>query len=173
MIRTSPPRTRRTAHRCGRALRDRPSARRSVIRRARELGRGDRGASAIELAFLGPVLIVIIFFSIQAGLYFYGRNIAVQAAREGLSQLRLFPDAESYAAGSPAVLEYTETFAQRLGGESLMGPEVVSDYDAETGEVTVQVTGTVITLVPGLDLRATGEASGQIERFESDTGAAP
>ena len=31
----------------------------------------------------------------------------------------------------------------------------------------------VQVLVPGLDLRATGEASGQIERFESDTGAAP
>lgn len=135
--------------------------------------RSERGASAIELAFLGPVLVLLIFFSIQAALYFYGQNIAVQSAREGLSQLRLFQDYESYQAGSPAVIDYTTDFAQNLGRESLQGAEVVSEYDAESGEVSVRVSGSVISLVPGLDLVAVGEATGQIERFESDTGAVP
>ncbi|GAA4283235.1 hypothetical protein GCM10022261_07660 [Brevibacterium daeguense] len=139
-----------------------------VCRSLGEMMRGDRGASAIELAFLGPVIIVIIFFSIQSGLYFYGRNIAVQSAREGLAQMRLFPDYQAYLEGSPQVRSYTESFAQQLGSESLINAEVESYYDGESGEVTVRVTGDVITLVPGLNLSATGEASGQIERWEPD-----
>ena len=43
--------------------------------------RGDGGASALELTLFAPGLLVVIFFSIQAGLYFYGRAVDEQAAR--------------------------------------------------------------------------------------------
>ncbi|WP_344310286.1 TadE family protein [Brevibacterium samyangense] len=130
--------------------------------------RRDRGATAIELAIAGPVLVIFIFFCIQAGFWYYGRTIAVHSAREGLAQMRLFQDEQSYEAGRGPVLEHTRSFASSLGGESLITPEVTSEYDDEDGVVTVRVTGDVITLVPGLHLTASGEASGQIERFEID-----
>jgi Flp pilus assembly protein TadG len=53
----------------------------------------ERGASALEMAFVAPGLILLIFFSIQAALFFYGRNVAIQAAREGVSQMRVAADA--------------------------------------------------------------------------------
>ena len=49
---------------------------------------GDDGASALELSIVAPAILALIF-AIQAGLFFYCRTVAVQAAREGVSQLRL------------------------------------------------------------------------------------
>jgi Flp pilus assembly protein TadG len=43
----------------------------------------DRGASAIELAFLGPALIVLTLFIIQFALWFDAWHAALAAAREG------------------------------------------------------------------------------------------
>ncbi|WGW12626.1 TadE/TadG family type IV pilus assembly protein [Saxibacter everestensis] len=129
-------------------------------------GARDRGSSAIEMAFIAPVLILFIFFVVQAALFFYGKNVAVQSAREGVSQLRLLSDREQFAAGSGDIERYTENFASSIGRESLIGAEATSRFDGEKGEASMTVTGRVISLVPGLKLTASGEASGQIERFE-------
>ena len=57
----------------------------------------DRGASAVEFAVIAPTLLLLIFFIIQGGLYFYGRSVALQAARDGVSQLRLQTTANACA----------------------------------------------------------------------------
>ncbi|WP_349829235.1 TadE/TadG family type IV pilus assembly protein [Brevibacterium litoralis] len=148
----------------------RPSARlRGRPLRRRDRGnRPDRGATAIELAIAGPVLVILIFFCIQGGLFYYGKTIAVQSAREGLSQIRLFQDEAAYTAGKDGVLAYTESFAAQTGSAGLLAPEATATYREGDGTVTVRVTGSVITLVPGLDLTASAEATGQIERFEAE-----
>lgn len=130
--------------------------------------RRDQGASAIELAFLAPVLLAFIFFSIQAGLWWYGRTVAIQAAREGVSQLRLAPDEATYRTIVGPVTDRTERFAVSVGRESLLAPVATPAYDAGTGRVSMQVTGSVITLWPGPKLRVTQQAFGEIERFEED-----
>ena len=61
------------------------------MRRARRRA-GDEGSVALELAVIGPSLFVLIFFAIQVALYFYGCSVALQSAREGVSQLRLAQD---------------------------------------------------------------------------------
>ena len=50
--------------------------------RLRSVARDDSGASALEMSIVAPGLILLIFFGIQSGLYYYGRTVAVQAARE-------------------------------------------------------------------------------------------
>ena len=60
--------------------------------------RDQRGASAVELAMVAPAFLLLIFFSIQAALFFYGRNVALQSAREAVAQLRLSPDGADYQA---------------------------------------------------------------------------
>lgn len=130
--------------------------------------RGDRGASALELSIVAPGLLLLIFFSIQAGLFFYGRAVAVQAAREGVSQLRTAQRAALAADVQAQIEEGIEAYALAVGREALTEPEAVGTYDAETGRVTMTVTGTTITLVPGITLTATGFAAGEIERFEGD-----
>ncbi len=136
--------------------------------RLQGLRRDDTGASALELALVAPALLLLIFFGIQAGLFYYGQTVAVQSAREGVSLVRLAQDEAQAAELAPLAQEKAESFAAAVGRESLLDPEAVVDYDALTGRVSVEVTGRVITLVPGLDLTVTQQAFGEIERFEGD-----
>lgn len=132
--------------------------------------RDDSGASALELSFIAPGLIFLIFFCIQGALFFYGRSVALQAAREGVSQLRLAQDEATYDDIRPGVVSNTEQFAIDVGREALLDPIATPSYDDDAGRVQMTVTGRVITLVPGLDLTVTQSAQGPVERFEGDTG---
>jgi Flp pilus assembly protein TadG len=137
-------------------------------RDAAPLGHSDTGASSLELAIVAPALLLMIFFGIQAGLFYYGQTVAVQSAREGVSLVRLAQDEAQAQELVPLAEEKAEAFASAVGRESLLDATAVADYNANTGRVSVEVTGTVITLVPGLDLTVTQEAFGEIERFEGD-----
>ena len=145
----------------------RPAGSRPGGVRTRRL-RGDRGASALELTLVAPGLLVFVFFSIQAGLYFYGRAVAEQAAREGVSRLRLAQTTTISDSIRDDVQTAVEAYAVAVGRETLLEPEATTTYDADSGKVSVTVTGSVITLVPGLDLEVTQRVFGEIERFEGD-----
>ena len=67
-------------------------------RRRRLLVRDDRGSAALEMAFIAPVFLLLVFFGIQAGLWAYGRSVALASAREGVAQLRVVPDEQQAAA---------------------------------------------------------------------------
>jgi Flp pilus assembly protein TadG len=139
--------------------------------RRRRRVRTESGAGALELAFLAPGLIFLIFFVIQAGLFFYGKTVAIQAAREGVSQLRLAQTEDVYADIRADVVRNTESFALSVGREALLQPKATPRYLDREGRVEMDVQGDVITLVPGLQLRATAHAEGAIERFDPDQGA--
>lgn len=138
----------------------------STASRRHAPGSRERGASAVELAIVAPIFLALIFFTLQVGLFAYGRTVAVQAAREGVSQLRLAQDPSEYSAVRVTVEQSVARYATSVGRETLLDPEVTSAYDAAEGRVEVTVSGRVISLVPGLDLQATAGASGTVERFE-------
>lgn len=115
---------------------------------------------------VAPAFLLLIFFSIQAALYFYGRNVALQSAREAVAQLRLSPDSSDYLKVHDGIEADVETYGSRLGRESLIDPQATSTYDEGNGRVTATVTGRVISLVPGLDLTVSQTAEGPVERFE-------
>jgi len=112
------------------------------------------------------MIIFLIFFTIQGALYFYGRNVAIQSAREGTSQLRLAQDEPTYQDIRAGVEDNVEQFATQVGREALIDPQATSTYDDDAGRVRVEVTGRVITLVPFLDLTVTQSAEGSVERFD-------
>ncbi|MFK5584780.1 MULTISPECIES: TadE/TadG family type IV pilus assembly protein [unclassified Serinicoccus] len=129
---------------------------------------GERGSAGLELAIVAPVLLSLIFFSLQAAFFFYGRAAATHAAREGVSLLRLAEDRAQYAELRPDAIARTERFASSVGGAGLVDPSAESSYTEEgdgTARVEVSVSGRVITLVPGLSLTASADASGSVERF--------
>ena len=133
--------------------------------------RGDSGASALELSIVAPAVLLLIFSTIQFALWSYGRNVALQAAREGVSRLRTVPSDADTDAAREAIEDDVEAYAVQVGAESLLDPAAVARYDATgEGRVRVTVTGRVASLVPGLTLRVTGSATGEIERFEPDEG---
>ncbi|GAB3249090.1 TadE/TadG family type IV pilus assembly protein [Kineococcus gypseus] len=125
----------------------------------------DRGSAALETAFVAPVFLLLVFFAIQVGLWAHGRSIALEAAREGVAQLRLFPDQQSADAGQPAVEEHVRRFAWTLGRESLLQPRVRTEWRPDAERVAVEVSGRVVSLVPGLELTTTQRAVGTVERF--------
>lgn len=136
--------------------------------------RRDTGASALELTFVGPALLLLIFVSVQAGLFFYGRAVAIQAAREGVSQLRLVQDEDLVTPELMAELEgHVEGYAAQVGSSSLLEPKAEFVYDAgdpddpASGQVRATVSGKVITLVPFLDLTTQQSAVGRIEKFQA------
>ncbi len=149
-----------------------PAGRRSVrpltLGRRFRRTRSEHGVSALELSFLAPGLIFLIFFVIQAGLFFYGKSVAIQAAREGVSQLRLAQTVDVYADIRPDVVRNTESFATQVGREALLDPAATPSYDEVAGRVAMEVRGSVITLVPGLDLEVSARAEGAVERFEPE-----
>ena len=142
------------------ALTSRPTC----LRRSRD----ERGVSAVELSFVAPSLIFLIFFVIQAGLFFYGKAVAIQSAREGVSQLRLAQDSATYLDVKGRVVRNTEDFATAVGREALLHPVATPSYDEQEGRVSMEVRGGVITLVPFLHLETSATAEGAVERFEPE-----
>lgn len=122
--------------------------------------------SAVEFAFLAPAFIFLIFFSIQGALFFYGRSVAIQSAREGVSQLRLAQDQATYDDIRAGVKDNTEQFATAVGREALIDPLATPSYNDAQGRVRMTVHGRVISLLPWLHLTVTEEAEGPVERFE-------
>jgi hypothetical protein len=121
----------------------------------------------VEMAFIAPGLIFLIFFCIQGALFFYGRSVAIQAAREGVSQLRLAQDQATYDDIRAGVKGNTERFATTVGREALIDPLATPSYDDAAGRVRMRVEGKVISLIPWLDLTVHEEAEGPVERFET------
>jgi Flp pilus assembly protein TadG len=138
----------------------------------------DRGVSALELAIIAPSLLVLIFLVIQGALYFYGRSVALQAARDGVSQLRLYTSYDDCRSSASHVADNVVRFADAVGKGALTHATVtpacasVDAYfaggrTAETGsaEVTVTVHGRSISLL-GFSFPVTQSASGRVEQFQ-------
>ena len=131
--------------------------------------RTERGATSLELAILAPAILALIFISIQTALWLYGRSVALNAAQEGVSRLRLVQPTLYTPAIGEKVRTDIEAYAQQLGGNSLGDAVVLPPaYDDPAGQVSFTVTGETISLVPGLNLTVSQTATGPIEQFQAD-----
>lgn len=135
--------------------------------------RTERGASVIELSIVAPVFLLLIFTLIQGALLLYARNIALSAAREGVSDVRLFQPDEYTAGVDAALKQRIRTYVTTVGNQTLVEPRPQITYNADgDGRATVTVSGQAISLLPGMDLTVQRSASMEIEQFEPDLGEA-
>ena len=119
--------------------------------------RRDAGSSSVELVVLFPALMALIFITVQAGLYFYARNVALAAAQEGARA------AAARGATSTEGANAASAFVSRAGAQLLGASAVSSERTATT--VTVTVSGTSVSLVPGFPGRVIRQsASAPVER---------
>ena len=159
--------------------------------------RSERGVSSLELAILAPAILALIFMSVQTALWLYGRSVALNAAQEGVSRLRLVqPPVYTPAVGAKVqadIQAFTDFITQFLTkydrwnspkyvfGESygtmrgaglaysLQNATVdVPAYNNPEGMVSFTVKGDTVSLIPGLTLSVTRTATGPIEQFEAD-----
>jgi Flp pilus assembly protein TadG len=131
--------------------------------------RSEQGVSSLELAILAPAILALIFMSIQTALWLYGRSVALNAAQEGVSRLRLVQPPVYTTSVGEKVRSDIESYAQQVGGTSLRHASVAPpSYNNPEGMVSFTVTGETVSLVPGLTLTVSRTATGPIERFEAD-----
>ncbi|MFF9818927.1 TadE/TadG family type IV pilus assembly protein [Streptomyces sp. NPDC014006] len=118
----------------------------------------DRGDASIQMAIVYPFVLLATIAVIQASMWYYARQIALTAAREGVSAARAYrASPDDGAARAREVLG-------RTAGDSLRFASVRSGSDGE--RVRVEVSGTAQSMIPGVPgLSITQSASGPVERW--------
>jgi hypothetical protein len=122
-------------------------------------GGGERGgATGVSYAILYGSVLVVVLTLVQVGLWFYGRDLALTAARAGVDLGR------SYGTVDPGAAQaHAHDVAARTSTGVLDNPTVTATADATTMTVTVQAR--VTTLVPGLSLTVSQSSTAAIERL--------
>ena len=117
---------------------------------------------SLEIAILAPVLLVLVFTIVQAGLWFHARNLAQAAAQEGATA------AASYTATPTSGVTRARAFLSEQAGDSLSATTVSTAGSTPT-LVRVQVTGRALSVLPGVPgMTVTQTAFVPVERFTSD-----
>ncbi|WP_189828267.1 TadE family protein [Streptomyces finlayi] len=113
--------------------------------------------ASVEFAILAVVVLMLVFTAIQVGLYHHARKVAQSAARQGVESGRQF--GATAGDGTAQAQQFLARF-----GDSVRGAQVTAD-GSTAEQVRITVTGTVATLVPGLELSVVQHAQGPVERW--------
>ncbi|WP_409494742.1 hypothetical protein [Amycolatopsis sp. cmx-11-12] len=128
----------------------------NLRRRANRLTgeRGDENVSA--LLCLGALLLVT-WVVLQVVVVFLGRNVALEAARDGVNAARLSP------VDVVAAEQYAQNYVSRVTGSWLSNVNAEATSDGRN--VTVIVTAEAASLVPFARFSVSQRASGPIEHL--------
>ena len=125
--------------------------------RARHRGHGQVGAASLELAVVFPAVMALMFLTVQAGIYFHARTLALTAAQEGLRATSTLTGHQGQGTTRAT------SFLDRTADGWITARDVVADRTAATATVTV--TGRSISLIPGVPgLPIHQQATGPVER---------
>ncbi|GAB4105082.1 TadE family protein [Micromonospora taraxaci] len=139
----------------------RPRKRRTVTAARRHLAGVDRerGANPVELAVMMPLILVLLFASIQIAAVFLARSTALNAAQSGVNAQRSYQAAGGV--GVESATQFLETAGGWLVGWKATSPSCVIIDDIE---VTCTVSGRSLSVVPGVDFAVQQTAHGTVER---------
>lgn len=121
------------------------------------------GATSVEMALLWAVLTALIFAVVQVALLFYAGQLAFTAAEDGLRSGRYYAT-ESITG---AAQRDAEDFLARAAGTTLTDVTVTATVDDGAGLLRVRVTGSALSLIPGVPIVVSREAVGGLERITS------
>ncbi|MET7864250.1 TadE family protein [Micromonospora taraxaci] len=139
----------------------RPGSRRMVTAVRRHLAGVDRerGANPVELAVMMPLILVLLFASIQIAAVFLARSTALNAAQSGVNAQRSYQAAGGV--GVESATQFLEAAGGWLVGWKATSPSCVIIDDIE---VTCTVSGRSLSVVPGVDFAVQQTAHGTVER---------
>jgi Flp pilus assembly protein TadG len=115
------------------------------------------GAATTELVVATPALLLLVMMVIQMGLWFHASHVVTAAAQEGARQVRI--EGGSAAAGEGRARE----FLTAMGAKIVVAPTVIASRSADSGRV--EVAGTAISVVPGMNLPVRAVSEGPVENF--------
>ena len=105
--------------------------------------RGERGSASLQLAALLPVLFGVMFLGLQAALIYHARTVAVAAAAQGARAAAVEGGTPGDGAAAAA------DFVAQAGGQDVLENPAVTAGRSGAATVTVTVTGTALTVLPG------------------------
>lgn len=119
----------------------------------------DDGDTSIQMAIVFPFIIVLTIAVVQVSIWYHARNIALTAAREGVTAGRGYQSSPGDGAAR------ARSTLERIGGDSLRAPGVSTDGStADTVEITVS--GTAVSMLPGIPgLHVSQSAAAARERW--------
>jgi Flp pilus assembly protein TadG len=128
-----------------------------AVGEAKRRAADERGASAIDMAIIFPIVIFLIFGIIQFGVWYHANNIARAAAQEGARAASAYSSTASAGAAS----------AQRVLAENANGmishTSVIPYRDQNVATVTVK--GEALHVIPFIPLSITVSATAPVEAF--------
>ena len=125
--------------------------------------RTDEGDASVQMAIVFPFVIALTITVVQASMWYYARNIALTAAREGVTAGRLYQ--ATPADGAARARE----MVHRLGGDNLRNAQV--SVSSTTSRVQITVSGSVPSMLPGVPgLHIAQTASSPRERWTTPGG---
>ena len=105
-----------------------------------------------------PAFLLAIMTILQASFWYLARQTALTAARQGVDAARALN--APLSAGPRAAL----AFAQSAGARYLLGPSA-TDLGSTAQTIQIQVTGQVVSFIPGVDWRVSQVAQAPVEQF--------
>jgi Flp pilus assembly protein TadG len=134
------------------------------VRWRRAAAHPDRGGATAELVVAMPLLLLMVMFIIQAGVWMHATHVAQAAATRAAASAAAY---NSSAADGQSTGTQT---AAALGSGVLIDPRVSVTRTAT--EVRVEVDGVAETVVPGIHWRVQAVVVRPVEQFIPDTGGA-
>jgi Flp pilus assembly protein TadG len=129
--------------------------------------RDERAASTLELSFIAPVFLLLIFGIVEFGLWMYARNVVTLSAREGASYLRVSGVVDDPAGWESAAEETAVAYAEQVG----LITDVTATATSGDEQATVRVCGHYAHPMGLLtDSEVCQTVTVEIEQFEPDTG---
>ncbi|HWH01699.1 MAG TPA: TadE family protein [Pilimelia sp.] len=122
----------------------------------RTRARRDAGSGTVEMVITIPVFMFLMMLVVQVGMWLHASHIAQAAATRALATASAY---QGSAAGRTAGHDTLDS----LGGTVLKDPSVRVTRTAT--DVRVEVTGRVVTVVPGISWPVRATAAGAVERF--------
>jgi Flp pilus assembly protein TadG len=131
----------------------------NALRARQGRARDQRGAVAVEMVVLLPLVLAFVLLAVQVSLWFHARSIALASAEVGA---RTSAGRQSSLAGGLAA---AEQFADAVGGSHLTGVSVTGSRSATF--TTVSVRGEAVRLLPliPLNLSVAQSATLPVERL--------
>jgi hypothetical protein len=120
----------------------------------------------VELAILLPVILLLLFASIQVAALFLARTVALSAAQQAVSAERGFDALGSGNADTGVGAQRAAAFIADAGDWLDPDPLPAPVVDPAGRYVSYTVSGKALSLVPGVTFTVSETANGEIERFE-------
>ncbi len=119
-------------------------------------GAGERGSMSVEAILIVPAFLLIFFGVVQGVISLQANNVASAAATVAYNSARLYDatTADGVTAGNTSLTQ---------AGTILSGTQVTVQRTAQT--VTVTVSGTAATVIPGVTSHIERTVSGPTERW--------